>query len=105
MTQLNDLEAAEVLLELKQKNLLDAPDKLIYRAFEMALEAKLETGSQEEAPDTQMAEDGATYYQEKIQEAVEMLVDEGVTAERLKQIAEAAYPLVEKQVILMFGVS
>lgn len=102
MTQLNNLETAEVLIRLGQKNLLEkAPDSLIYQVFEEALDQKREL--EQIQPDSQMAEDAAEASADLLQEAEEMLRDQKISRERLAQIAEAAFPLVEKQVVLMFG--
>lgn len=102
MMQLNNLEAAEVLIRMGQKNLLEkAPDNLIYRVFEEALDQKRE--AEQFPPESQMAEDAATASADLLQEAEEMLKDQQISRERLEQIAEAAFPTVEKRVILMFG--
>jgi hypothetical protein len=102
MTQLNNLEVAELLIRLGQKNqLATASDDLIYEMFEEAWEQKREA---EQFPsESQMAEDAAAASADLIQEAEEMLKDQQISRERLEQIAEAAFPLAERRVVTMFG--
>ncbi len=102
MTQLNNLETAEVLIRMGQKNLLaKAPDEMIYQMMEEALDQKMEL--EQIQPDSQEAEDAAAASADLLQEAEEVLKEQQISRERLEQIAEAAFPLVEKRVILMFG--
>jgi CO/xanthine dehydrogenase FAD-binding subunit len=102
MTQLNNLETAELLIRMGLKNhLASASDKLIYRMAEEALAQKME--AEQVPPESQMAEDAAAASADLIQEAEEMLKDQQISRERLKEIAEAAFPLVERQVVMMFG--
>jgi hypothetical protein len=102
MTQLNNLEVAELLIRLGQKDqLATASDALIYGMFEEAREQKREL--EQFPPESQMAEDAAAASAELLQEAEEMLKDQQISRKRLEQIAEAAYPMVERQVVMMFG--
>ena len=102
MMQLNNLETAELLIRLGQKNrLATAPDKLIYRMFEEALDQKRE--AEQVAPESQMAEEAATASADLLREAEEILKDQQISRERLEQIAEAAFPLAEKRVVMAFG--
>ncbi len=102
MTQLNNLETAELLIRMGQKNqLATASDDLIYEMFEEAWEQKRE--AEQFPPESQMAEDAAEASAELLLEAEEMLKDQQISRKRLEQIAEAASPLAEKRVIMMFG--
>ena len=99
MSKLSETETAETLLMLGRKGLLQkAPAKLLTQAW---MQAQEETAEPEEfAPDSQMSQESATYRAELFQEVTEMLRDQEITTARLREIAEAGVPWIEREFVM-----
>ncbi len=99
MSKLSETETAETLLEMGRKELLrKAPQKLLTQAWIQAHDQMMET--EEYAPDTQMAADEATYRADLFQEVTEMLREQEITTARLREIAEAGVPWIEREFVM-----
>ena len=99
MSKLSETETAEALLVMAQKNLLkNAPARILTQAWIQAQEGTLM--QEEYAPDSQMAADEATYRADLFQQVTEMLREEGITTERLREIAKAGGMLIEPEFVM-----
>ena len=98
MSKLSETETAETLLMMGRKGLLQAPVKALQAVWWQAFEG--EADLKEFAPDSQMAEDEATYRADLFQEVTTMLREEKVTTERLREIAEAGGMKIEPEFVM-----
>ena len=98
MSKLSETETAETLLMMGRKGLLHAPAKVLTLLWIQAQEGEL--SPEEFAPDSQMAADEATYRADLFQEVTEMLREEKITTERLREIAEAGVPWLEREFVM-----
>jgi hypothetical protein len=98
MSKLSETETAEVLLMLGRKNLLQAPAKALTQLWIQAQEGTLPP--EEFSPDSQMAADEATYRADLFQAVTEMLSEQEITTARLREIAEAGVPWIEREFVM-----
>jgi hypothetical protein len=98
MSKLSETQTAEALLVMGEKGILHAPIKMLNLAWWVAYEG--ESNQREMAPDSQESADEATYRADLFQRVTEMLRDQNVTTERLREIAGAAPTIVEPEFVM-----
>lgn len=99
MSKLSETETAETLLMMGRKGLLKkAPQKLLTQMWIQAQEGTL--NPEDFPPDSQMAADEASYRADLFQQVTEMLKEEGITTERLQEIAKAGGPWLEPEFVM-----
>ena len=101
MTTLTDVEVAELLMELDRKNLLEkGMETEIYNLAEKAVRRKSRMKMM--YPDLPAYGD-AVEDAERLREAEEMLEDNQISRERLREIADAMGSMVERMHVLNLG--